>query len=102
MSAHEAIKLLREVGVHRIGGMDGCSCCEFKIQNIEISVSCGKGMERGIRIFSPSLDYYPDSSELLPVAEEVRRQVEKNDGRGQCPIKLLTEEEYRKRYGWDN
>lgn len=89
------VDLLRDVGVDRLGYFDGCVCCHFKVRNVEIGVSCGKGRDRGIWVSSASLDYYDrelkglDEALLRPIAEEVQRQIEASeDGRGPIPIHL--------------
>ena len=87
------VRIIREVGVWVLGNFDGCSCCDFKIRNVEIDISCGKGRDRGLWIYSPSLDYWDEVTPngnnvdlLRPIAEEVIRQVEKSDGRGPIPV----------------
>lgn len=82
----DIVDLIREVTVARLGGRDGCTCCEFSIRNVSVSVSCGKGMDRGVRVFSSSCDYHGCEDRLLPIAREVARQTEEEDGRGLIPV----------------
>lgn len=79
--------LIKDVGVESLGDFSECTCCDFKVRNVEVDISCGKGRERGLWISSPSLYYYGEDPSLLkPIAEEVARQVEHSDGRGPLPI----------------
>lgn len=87
------VRILQEIGADVLGNFDGCCCCGFKIRNVEIDISCGKGRDRGLWIYSPSLDYWDGKSEngseeelLRPIAEEVQRQVQNSDMRGPLPI----------------
>jgi hypothetical protein len=86
------LELIKEVGVHRLGNWDGCTCCRFRIRDVDVDISCGKGRDRGIWIYSGSLDYWDPDDPLLeqrllqPVAEEIKRQIEEGDHRGPVPI----------------
>lgn len=89
----EVLALVKEIGVGRLGGADGCMCLHFNIRRVDIDVSCGKGRDRGLWISSRSMDYWDSSTAndssikmLRPIAEEVARQVEDSDGRGPVPI----------------
>lgn len=89
--AKAVIDLLREVRVGRLGGFDGCTCCHFKVLDVDIDVACGKGRNRGIWVFSHSMDFYdseykPREDMLRPIAEEVAKQVQEADSRGPVPI----------------
>lgn len=85
------LDVLREVGVHRLGNLDGCLCSHFSIRNVNVSITCGKGGARGIKVGSGSMDY-DNEEELRPIAEEVRRQCDHlHDGRGEFPITILAE-----------
>lgn len=82
------VDLIRDVGVGRLGNFDGCICCEFKVRNVLVEISCGKGLDRGIWVSSGSMDYgdnldgKADIELLKPIAEEVQRQVQGSDMRG--------------------
>jgi hypothetical protein len=81
--------LIREVGLHRLGNLDGCICCNFSIRNVDVEISCGKGGERGIKVSSASMDYENGTSELKTIADEVHRQaLLLEDGRGPLPITI--------------
>lgn len=82
----DIVDLVREVGVYRLCSRDGCTCGGFTVRNVEVEVSCGKGFDRGVRVFSNHFDYHGREDSLLPVAREVARQVEEDDGRGPVPV----------------
>jgi hypothetical protein len=86
----KVLAIVRKLGLWRLGNLDGCCCCSFQIRNISVEVSCGscgKGMDRGVRVSSKSMDF-TRSEQLLLVAEEVKRQLEECDGRGDAPITI--------------
>lgn len=88
----KVVDLIKEVGIHRLGRLDGCLCCFFSVRNVDIQIACGKGSERGVSVGSGSMDYEGDVEMLRPIAEEVRRQCEElDDGRGDMPIRLQRE-----------
>lgn len=90
----KVVAIIKEVGVWRLANWDGCICSRFSIRNVDVDISCGKGSDRGIRIDSPSMDYWNedtaddcDEKLLRPIAEEVKRQIENGgDHRGPIPI----------------
>lgn len=83
----KVMALIKEIGVWRLGNCDGCMCSHFALRNVTVDISCGKGTDRAVRVYSASGDYDVDHDELLrPIAEEVRQQVENSDNRGPMPI----------------
>jgi hypothetical protein len=81
------LAMIKEMGIWRLGNCDGCMCSSFSLRNVHVDISCGKGTDRAVRVYSYSGDYDDNHNELLrPVAEEVRRQVEESDLRGPAPI----------------
>jgi hypothetical protein len=93
MQEHEMVlAIVKEVEVWRLGHFDGCCCCWFRVRDVQIDVSCGKGSERAVRVYSQSDDYWNENSKspnevfLRPIAEEVARQVEMSDHRGPLPL----------------
>ena|SRR6187551_553999 len=81
----QVVELIREVGVARLIGYDGCYCGDFAVRGVEVDVACGKGRPRGIWIYSCS-DDFSDKETLGPIAEEVARQIMGGDCRGPMPI----------------
>ena len=83
----QVLEIIKQLGIWRLGNLDGCCCSRFSVRNVDVEISCGKGGPRCVRVSSPSLDYM--AVELLrPIAEEVKRQLEECDGRGPAPIEL--------------
>lgn len=89
MDAKAAIELLREVGIYRLCGTEGCLCMSCEIQGISIDVSCRKSNGSRIeelpefygtviRVSSHHLD--SNAAELQLVADEVKAQLESNGG----------------------
>ena len=82
----EVLSLVKETGVGRLAGHDGCVCGFFSVRNVNVDIACGKGRDRGIWVYSNSMDYVEDTEEKLrPIAEEVKKYVE-DDGRGDALI----------------
>lgn len=84
------LELIREVGLHRLGGFDGCMCTHFSVQRVDVDVSCRKssGGTKGfygttVRVHSRSLDQ--DGAELEQVAREVAKQIHEQDG---CELRV--------------
>lgn len=87
----KVLDVIKDVGIHRLGNLDGCICCSFSIRDVNVSVSCGKGSNRGCRIYSNSMDYPTDEKELSlvlsEVGDEIVRQInDLHDGRGEMPL----------------
>lgn len=81
------LAIIKELGIYRLGNCDGCVCSSFSLRNVHVDISCGKGTDRAVRVYSHSGDYDEGHDELLrPIAEEVQRQVEGSDMRGPAPI----------------
>lgn len=75
-------ELIREVGVPRLGGWEGCCCCDFSVRSVHVDISCGKGSRgQAVWIWSHHMDY-DDKETLRPVMEEVIRQLKELSGRG--------------------
>ena len=78
------IDLIREVGIYRLGGYDGCPCTSFEVQSVSVDVSCHKSSQC-VRVHSHHMDYCDDNhrldkSLLQPIADEVLRQVDEHYG----------------------
>lgn len=75
------IELIREVGIYRLGGNDGCPCTNFEVQNVKVDVSCHKS-EQTVRVHTHHADWADDDYQatdtrlLEPIAREVLRQVD--------------------------
>jgi hypothetical protein len=81
------LAIIKELGIYRLGNCDGCVCSSFSLRNVHVDISCGKGTDRAVRVYSYSGDYDEDHDRLLkPIAQEVQRQVEEADMRGPAPI----------------
>ncbi len=82
------LDLIKDVKVFNLGHWDGCVCCHFSIRNVNVDISCGKGRDQAVRVWSNSMDYMegygdgPHDKILKPIAEEVRRQVMEGSSRG--------------------
>jgi hypothetical protein len=79
-----ALELVREIGIGRLGGFDGCLCTSCEVQGVNIDVSCRKSngsttkIAPGfygilIRVHSQHMDAGGD--ELEAVAREVAQQL---------------------------
>jgi hypothetical protein len=83
----KVLAIIKEVGTWRLANFDGCVCSSFSIRNVEVDISCGKGRDRAVRVYSCSFDYEENHDELLrPIAEELKRQIEESCHRGLIPI----------------
>ena len=81
------LEIIKEVGVHRLSGFDGCLCGGFEIRRVKFDLACGKGRDRGLWISSRSVDYPEDEHVMECIMSEVgaeaqRQFYELNDGRG--------------------
>lgn len=80
------LALVRDLGLWRLGNWDGCCCSSFSIRNVNIDISCGKGREQSVCMWSGSMDYgmsEQDGQKLLqPVMNEVVTQLAEFSGRG--------------------
>lgn len=80
-SANSVADLIREVGVYRLGGSDGCPCTSFEVLNVNVSVSCHKSGDHGLRVWTNHADYSDENyrcvdAALRVIADEVLRQVD--------------------------
>lgn len=66
----KAIALLRQHGLDGLGGHDGCDCCYFNIQGVEINISCHKS-GHSIRVYANDRI----AEELEAIAKEVQAQM---------------------------
>ena len=86
MNGKEALSIIKEIGVDRLGGFDGCICTSFEVQGVEVHLGCRKGSGGYIgrqikddfygtivRVTSRHMDR--DDAALAEIAEEVRRQL---------------------------
>ena len=79
MDSKAALDLIRSVGVHGLGGYDGCLCTNFEVQGVHVDVSCRKSSGgigfRGtlLRVYSHHIGTEP--TDLVPIAREVARQL---------------------------
>ena len=85
----KVLAIIKELGIWRLGNCDGCMCSSFSLRNVHVDISCGKGPDRAVRVYSHSGDYESGDHDALlrPIAEEVKRQLEESgDGRGPAQI----------------
>jgi hypothetical protein len=80
-AANAVADLIREVGIYRLGGSDGCPCTNFEVQNVHVSVSCHKSGDHGLRVWTNHADYSDENyrrvdAALRVIAQEVLRQVD--------------------------
>jgi len=85
--------LIKEVGIENLGYFDGCCCSHFAVRNVHVDISCGKGGEQAIRVWSNSMDY-DDKTLLAPIMDEVYSQVVEKSGRSGDFVRLF--EEYKR------
>ena len=85
----KVVALIREVECWRLGNWDGCVCSHFSIRNVNVDISCGKGRDQAVWMYSGSLDYWDgvsandcDAEMLAPIMDEVIRQLAEQSGRG--------------------
>ncbi len=76
----KVVALLKENKLWRLANWDGCCCGNFKIRDVEIDVSCGKGRAQAVWISSNSINY-EDKRLLHPIMEEVISQLLEDSGR---------------------
>lgn len=70
-----ALETIRKVGITGLCHTDGCPCLDFTVHHVHVEISCHKsGFGPEIRVYSHSLDHYPDKSQLVEVMEDVKRQ----------------------------
>jgi hypothetical protein len=77
---NSVVDLIREVGIYRLSGYDGCPCANFEVQSVSVDVSCHKS-DHSVRVHSHHMDYCDDKYRLdtslfQPIVEEVLRQVD--------------------------
>jgi hypothetical protein len=97
----EGVALIKEVGVSRLGGYDGCACTSFEVRGFEVCVGCRKGSGGHIgsqidpdfygtivRVSSGHMDI--DETDCALVAQEVLRQVSEGGGDAQAMIRLCS------------
>jgi hypothetical protein len=83
----KVLALIKEIGIWRLGNFDGCICSSFKLRDVNVDISCGKGMDRAARVYSNSMDFMEDHDEQMKdIAEEIKRQAEQSDERGPIPV----------------
>lgn len=78
----QVVAILQDVGCWRLGTWDGCCCSSFTVRNVNVDISCGKGREQAVWISSQSLDYHNNPQALVPIMDEVIRQLMEQSGRG--------------------
>jgi hypothetical protein len=85
LNSVKAVEVIKHFGIYGLCDGDGCSCCHFEIQAIEVHVSCRKSNGAKpeefwgtmIRVHSAHLECMPADLEL--VAREVVRQVKESE-----------------------
>lgn len=90
MDAQKAIGLIKREGLWGLGLSDGCNCCHFEVQAIQVDISCHKS-EHCIRVSSKYL--YSAPEEL----EQVMRQVLLSFAES-CSISMYYLSKYRLRF----
>lgn len=84
MNGNQALELVKEVGIYKLSGTDGCLCMRCEVQGVYIDIACrksGAAMDQidpgffgvKLRVHSRHLDAGGD--ELRAIANEVARQL---------------------------
>ncbi len=90
----ECCKIIRAVGVLRLGGDGGCLCSHFSICNFDIDVACRKSEGNGgtlVRVGSGAIDSCP--GDVRAVAEEVIRQIHLHDEHTEIRVRFASYEQ---------
>jgi hypothetical protein len=79
MNTDKAIALIRQHGIFGLGVGDGCWCCYFQVQGIEVGISCHKS-EHCIRVHANCLDEGPAGLEavLYAIVEDSKARYDKD------------------------
>ena len=80
-SASDVVDLIREVGIYRLGTLEGCPCTSFEVRDVHVDVSCHKSSDHSVRVWSNHCDYSDENYKRVdaafrPIADEVLRQVD--------------------------
>jgi len=84
-SGADAVALLREVGLFRLGGTDGCLCSGCEIVNYEIYFSCRKS-DKTLYVRCPSMG--TSMEDLQAVAIEAMRQIREQDNWSELRVRF--------------
>jgi hypothetical protein len=76
-NAEEVVTLLREVGLRRLMGSDGCNCGYVMLRGYHIDRSCHKS-ESSLRVYAQGVDSMP--ADLALIATEALAQMREEDG----------------------
>ena len=91
---NKILNLIKKNPCWELGNWDGCCCCDFSIRDVNFQISCGKGREKGVWVWSDNGDYHQSDEDhdnlLRPIAEEISAQCKECSTRsGDFPIHLF-------------
>jgi len=69
----KAIELIKQHGIDGLGGLDGCTCMCFRVQGIDVHISCWKS-DRHIWVKADDED---TEESLKPVADALMESLSK-------------------------
>lgn len=78
-AGEEVVALLREVGLRRLMGSDGCNCGWVHLRGFHIDRSCHKS-QSSLRVYLQGDGFGADHADLELVAREALRQMREEDG----------------------
>jgi hypothetical protein len=78
----KVIAIIRDVGCWRLGHWDGCCCSHFSVRDVTIEISCGKGREQGVWVYSAHSFYAgrTDDFDLQGIADVVLDELRRGSG----------------------
>jgi hypothetical protein len=80
LEAIRALETIRKVGITELCAPDGCCCLSFSVHCVHVDISCRKSSDGpSIRVYSHVIDS-TDEHSLVPVMDEVKRQVAETFG----------------------
>jgi hypothetical protein len=87
----KVIAIIRDVGCWRLGHWDGCCCSHFSVRDVTIEISCGKGAEQAVWVYSASSEWSGRSADLRAIASVVLDELRINSGRSDNWVVYLAE-----------
>lgn len=69
----KAIEIIKQHGIDGLGGLDGCTCMSFRVQGIDVHISCWKSN----REISLKADEEDNEASLKPVADALMESLSK-------------------------
>lgn len=96
-NAEEVVALLREIGLRRLMGSDGCNCGYVQVRGYHIDRSCHKS-ESSLRVYAQGGDSSP--AELAQIATEALAQMRAEDGWSDILVRYCEYTHDHKGSGW--